>query len=287
MASSAHPVPEPSRRRVAQGLAWSVPTIALAAAAPAMAVSYTERITDVSFQPGTGMEARRLGSGVIRRPWVGGVDRWTWMATDNSTYVNTPVYAGQPRLSSWGWLLRYHDADAWGRPETPGIKNPLVLTDPAGGSVSPSLPGPYLAFTGDPKGSGATSRTTLMSQTQKLGAGCTYTFQAEVWTGYIEQRNLRLTVGFVPAALRPARYSDAPLSAGAWLGSTAEALIAHGSAPTTSTLVAQYTPAANEEVLVLMVVQAATDADVAEAGATERHVNPVVVASPRLTSSCS
>jgi hypothetical protein len=51
--------------------------------------------------------------------------------------------------------------------------------------------------------------------------------------------------------------------------------------------VAQYTPAANEEVLVLMVVQAATDADVAEAGATERHVNPVVVASPRLTSSCS
>lgn len=34
-----------------------------------------------------------------------------------------------------------------------------------------------------------------------------------------------------------------------------------------------------------MVVQAATDADVAEA--TERHVNPVVVASPRLTSSCS
>lgn len=175
-----------------------------------MAVSYTERITDVSFQPGTGMEARRLGSGVIRRPWVGGVDRWTWMATDNSTYVDTPVYAGQPRLSSWGWLLRYHDADAWGRPETPGIKNPLVLTDPAGGSVSPSLPGPYLAFTGDPKGSGATSRTTLMSQTQKLGAGCTYTFQAEVWTGYTEQRNLRLTVGFVPAALRPARYSDAP-----------------------------------------------------------------------------
>ena len=141
--TSAAPQPSqsvPSRRRVASSLAWAVPTVVAAAAAPAEAASPLPRI-DRSFLVTRGTQAAVPGASVSA---CGSSSTRLSVTTDNSTYyyriANVPIGSTVTNVTA-SILVQKSVVDAM------GSQNPLTWTNT---TPSWSAPTREVSGTGSP-----------------------------------------------------------------------------------------------------------------------------------------
>lgn len=133
-----------SRRSVARGVAWSLPTIAVATAAPAFAAS-----------PRCVQGCPDLGFG-------GAVNANGWVTTQTGTFVGTSPDAAPPTRGPFNFSASF----------APGTGGNLCTQGVSGGAGATAVTNAIIGVA-DPTSDASTA---TYSKTMNLLAGCTYTF---------------------------------------------------------------------------------------------------------------